>query len=72
MGLGEPNSIIKLQYYNAKKSTEKTAGWHNPRLQRMRTSPNATPMDSKTKEEELLTLRKAQLGCNHQQKTSDI
>ena len=30
-------------------------GWYNPRLQQMKTSPNAAAMNAETKEEKLLT-----------------
>lgn len=45
------------------------AGWQSPRLQQMRTSLNAAAVDSETKEENLLTLRRPQVGWDLQQDT---
>ena len=43
---------------NVIESTAITPEWHNPRLQEMRTSPNAAAVDAETKDEKLLTFRR--------------
>mgnify|MGYP001853302158 CR=1 FL=1 len=43
-------------------STAIIAGWHNPRLQQMKTSPNAAAIDTETKEKNLLTFRMSLVG----------
>ena len=45
------------------------AEWHNPRLQEMRTSPNAAAVDAETKEEKLLTFGRPPVGKDLQQDT---
>jgi len=47
-------------------STVIVAEQHNPRLQKMRTSPNAPAVDTETKEEKLLTFRRPQVGSDLQ------
>ena len=42
--------------------TATIAGWHNLRLQQMRTSPNIAAIATETKEEKLLTLRRPLVG----------
>ena len=49
------------------KITATIAGWHNLRLQQMRTSPNVAAIATETKEEKLLTLRRPQIGRDLQQ-----
>ena len=49
-------------------STAITAGWHNPRLQQMRTSTNAAALDAEMKEENLLTFGRLPAGRDLQQK----
>jgi len=41
-------------------------GWHNPRLQQIRTSPNAGARDTEKKEEKLLTFGSPPVGRNLQ------
>ena len=42
---------------------------HNSRLQQKKTSPSAAAMDTKTKEENLPTFRRPQVGMDLQQDT---
>jgi len=46
-----------------------TARWQSPRLQPMRTSPNAAAVDTEMKEELLLTFGRPHIGRNSQQDT---
>lgn len=50
-------------------STAIIAGWQNLCMQQMRTSPSAALMDTETKEEDLLTLRRPQVVKDLQQDT---
>jgi len=43
-------------------STAIIVEWHNPRLQQMRTSPNAATVGTDIKEEQLLTFGMPQVG----------
>ena len=50
-------------------STATVAGWHNPRLQQMKTGLTTTAIDAETKEENLLTFKRPQAGRDLQQDT---
>ena len=45
------------------------AEWHDPKLQQMRTSPNAAAIDTETKEEKLLTSGRPHISRDLQQDT---